>query len=145
MPLQFKCPHFAANAAGRHLQRSAEELLLEGRVDAVAAVVALGDFGLAVGGTQNAGALQHNLFALFHQRAGERGDHQRLRLRMALGVIRRLDSEHVACVLEDGVLKAATGPQEGNLLLSGVTDGVQHPFGICIRAGGDAPDALEIL
>src|SRR5262245_10759224 len=53
------------------------------------------------------------------------------------------EPENVARELDDRVLEAASGPDEGNTALAGVSDGRQGAVHAAIRARRSDPDAVE--
>ena len=77
------------------------------------------------------------------QRAGERHDDVRVRLRARLRVLGGGDAGHVARPLQQRVLEAAAGAEEGALALAGDADRAQGALHVAVRARRDAPEGVE--
>ena len=77
------------------------------------------------------------------QRAGERHDDVRRRLRARLRVLGGGDAGHVARPLQQRVLEAAAGAEEGALALAGDPDRAQGAVHVAVRARRDAPEGVE--
>ena len=78
---------------------------------------------------------------LTHQRARDRGDDQSLAVRFRLGVIGVLDPQDIARELDDRVLEAPSGADEGHAPLPGVADGRERAVHAPVGAGGGDPEA----
>lgn len=68
---------------------------------------------------------------------------QRRSIRVILGMLRILITQHIPCILKHHVLKPATRPQTGHVILTGLTDQPQRLFKITIRAPWRNPDRIK--
>src|SRR6266571_1219305 len=59
--------------------------------------------------------------------------------------VRILDSQHVACTLNQGVLKPSAGPEEGPVAPARELNPLQHTLSALIRAARRGPQPVESL
>ena len=108
---------------------------------AVVAVISLRDNIPSVGfGNQRIGP-KLNIIRFFYQRAGQRCYHHPTRgVRLRVGGVD--PAQHVAGILQNGMLKAATGTQEWDAVFTRIAYRDQRPFQVAIRTAWNDPNGI---
>src|SRR5439155_1714543 len=114
------------------------------RAESVAAVVGLLRAVGAVDPGEPGARHEEYLGRDLHQLARERRDDRRGGVRIRFRVGGAVDAKDVAGVLEQRVLEAAAGAEEGAPVLAGVADGEQRAGLAPVGGRRDAPDSLTV-
>ncbi len=136
-------PDLARAAAPAHPEAAVLEELVELGIDAVVAVVVLGGLdGTVEPCRQRTGTNDHGLL-LLDERAREGGDDETLGVGTRFSMVGVSEPENIARELDDRVLEAASGADEGHAPLSRVADGRERPVHASIGARRRDPEPVE--
>lgn len=80
-----------------------------------------------------------------NQGAGQLANHQARGLWGSFFVFRILDGEHIARILDQSMLKPASGAKEGPALFTRELNGLQRALHALVRTGGCAPQGVKTL
>lgn len=100
------------------------EICFKGGVEAIVAEEIFGRFGLAADSRYMGAGHKLNGLHLANQRTGKFADQQRGGIWRRFFVIGIKETEDIACILYQSMLKTASGAKEGNAGFPGKTDGI---------------------
>jgi hypothetical protein len=118
---------------------------LERGVDAVVAVIGFGGVRGIVDRAEFGIFGEHEGLGFFDEGAGEFGDDGGCGVGIGFFVVGFANVQDVAGVFDEGVLEAAAGAEEGNILFAGETNGGEGAVHIGVWAAGDAPEGAWIF
>src|ERR1051326_9096547 len=135
MSVQVKYTRLATFIKAGDAQATLIEDRVKTRIEAKTTVVLFGNLAFAIESDNARAGLQENVVAHLDQRAGERSNQRQSSLRVRFGMIRLSKIENVPRILNQGMLKAATGAEKGDSALPSKADREQCPFHTHIWAG----------
>src|ERR1039458_3028960 len=97
----------------------------------------------SVGAADDAAGCKQEIFRLFHQRAGQSGNHKLGRIGCGFLMVGGPDATDIAGIFDERVLESCARSEKRDAVFPGISDRSKGPVVIRIGAGWNTPDAVE--
>ncbi len=141
---QFHRTQISGDIASRGVKSMRQNERFIFRIQPEIAVIAFGDAIHAVGTAEGSDGRESQFLALFHQRASEPRNQKLRGIGRGLLVAGGPNAANIAGVFDERMLEAGAGSEKWHAVFASESDSRECAVLICVRAGGNAPDAVEI-